>query len=121
MKNGRVIFTGLACLWLLAGCHRNAFPAIKNEKTLQQDCMTLLEKFPEGEIAKDQWPRTVAALKPLKVEREGESIRIWTHQETGQYANGYYVFKDWGMSPPSKGVWIKKTQFPGIYRFETYW
>jgi hypothetical protein len=121
MKSARQILALLSVVLLLAGCGRKAFPSIKDEKTLQQDCMALVDKFPVGEIAKTDWPRSVAALHPVQVEREGESIRIWTHQEDGQYANGYYVFRDWESSPPSKGVWIRKTKFPGIYRFEMYW
>lgn len=121
MKFASHIFAGLTFVLLLAGCNRSGYPTIKDANALQRDCIGLLEKFPVGEIAKDQWPRTVAALGPVQVEREGESIRIWTHQERGRYANGYYVFRDGQLSPPSRGVWIKKTKFTGVYRFEMGW
>jgi len=117
----RRFFAGVASALLLAGCHRSGYPGIKDDGALRRDCVRLLEESPPGEIAPEKWPKTVAALHPLQVQHEGDSIRIWTHKERGKYANGYYVFRDGQSSPPSQGVWIKRTPFVGIYRFEMGW
>ena len=121
MKDARRIFAGMVCGLLLAGCKPSAYPKIKSDETLRQECLHLLEATPVGDIAREKWPKSIAALRPVLVEREENDIRIWTHQERGNYASGYYVFPNSPAAPPSQGVRIKRTQFKGVYRFEQPW
>lgn|GEM_PF-6133172 len=104
---------------LLASCSREVITPLQDGAKLRQDCGRLLEQFPLGEIPKNQWPRSVLNLKPMRVAREQNDIQILIHQEPGKFSGGYYVYLDAQLSPSTQGVWIEKTEFKGIYVFKT--
>jgi hypothetical protein len=105
--------------WLLTACSRETFRKIENGEQLRRDCVELLDKYAGGEIPKGAWPKSVQVLKPMHVTREAENIRILMYQKQGKFAGGYCVFRDVSQAPSTKGVWVQKTAFKGVYRFET--
>jgi hypothetical protein len=105
--------------WLLTACSREAFQKVENGDQLRKDCVGLLEKYTGGEIPKGAWPKSIQALKPIQVTREGGNIRILMYQKPGKFTGGYCVYADANLTPSTKGVWVQKTGFKGVYRFET--
>ncbi len=104
---------------LLTACNRaNDIPPVKNGGGLRADCSILMNSFPEGEIAKNVWPRSVKELEPTRVVREKNAVRIFV--ETEGFRGGYWVSADLQAAPSTQGVWIRKTEFKGIYQFRTY-
>jgi hypothetical protein len=114
----RPFFVGLVFSGLLVGCNRGDLPKLEKGEALRADCATLLNQYPEGEIRKDVWSRSIRDLKPIRVAREKNGIRIFTHE--GDYTGGYCVFPDRQSAPSIQGVWIRKTEFKGIYQFKHY-
>jgi hypothetical protein len=119
LKMAQRCFASLIFSVLFVACNRAAFPPLKNGDALRLDCVLLLEKFPEGEIPNYSWPASIKDLKPVGVVREKDNIKIWLYQERGKFAGGYHVFGDPQFSPSTKGVWIEKTKYKGIYVFKT--
>jgi hypothetical protein len=113
----RLILALLAGSVLLAACHRDPFRPIEDGEGLRQDCASLLERFPVGQIPSAQWPKSIQALKPIEVMREQENIRIWVYRKSGEFAGGYCVYTNALSSPSTKGVWVEKTKQKGVYKF----
>ena len=86
------VFSGL-----LVACNRSDIPKLEKGETLRTDCAILLNQFPEGEIPKNAWPRSVRDLKPIRVAQEKNGIRIFTHE--GNYTGGYCIFPDQRSAP----------------------
>lgn len=107
----------VASLFLVA-CHRAEFPAIKDGAMLRIECGNLMNQFSGGEIPPTNWPRSVKDLKPIRVVREPDAIRIFTHARRGKFTGGYCVFLDSQLTPSTQGVWIQKTEFKGVYIFK---
>jgi hypothetical protein len=113
---GRIFAAAGLSLFLVA-CNRGDLPKLEKGEALRADCAILLNKYPEGEIPKAAWPRSVNDLKSIRVVREKDGIRIFTFEKNGRYTGGYCVFSDPQFAPSTQGVWIRKTEFKGIYQF----
>ncbi|MFN7139040.1 MAG: hypothetical protein ACK4UN_06860 [Limisphaerales bacterium] len=106
-------------LFLLIGCRqKDEMAELKDGHKLLLDCVRLMDQFPSGEISKELWPKSVRDLKPIRVTRERDNIRILVKQESGKYTVGYDVFADPRKSPSAQGVWVQKTKVKGIYIFK---
>jgi hypothetical protein len=92
----------------------SSLPPIGEPAKLVTDCTALAVANPQGDISSSQWPASVAALHPISVQHEGDSIFILTFQKTGQGARGYAV----GKAEPLVGHYAFTQDSPGIYRFE---
>ncbi len=103
---------------LLIACRRDTFPTIQDGPALVQECAALLVQFPEGEIPKAKWPRSIAALHPIRVLRQPDDIQIWLYEQRGKFAGGYDVFANPLLAPSNQGVWVQKTAFKGVYLFK---
>ena len=114
----RNFFPVLVLSLLLAACGRKASTPPVSGEQLRLDCIRLLQ-LPEGEIPKDTWPKSVAELKPLKVERQSDRIAILQRHEDRKFSQGYYVFADPQSSPSTRGVWIQRTEWKGVFIFKT--
>jgi hypothetical protein len=110
----------LFAILMLASCGRSPITKVENGNALRADCVRLLNDMPLGDIEPKQWPRSIQDLKPVRVVREENDIKIWTAQHTPQGSTGYYVFPNVQLSPPTKGIWIEKTEFQGIFIFKSY-
>ena len=118
------IFGTRCVLFLVAlmviGCNRSTdFPPLKNGETLRADCARLIAAYPEGEISSNGWPRSVKALKPIRVLRETNAVRIFVEAPKG-FRGGYWVSPNTQSAPSVRNTWIQKTEFKGIYQFRTY-
>ena len=102
----------------LMACHRQDMADLDSGKQLQIDCVHLMGKVSIGEIPATLWPRSIKDLKPIRVTRQENSIRILTAQERGKFTVGYDVFADGQMSPSTQGVWVQKTKTKGVYIFK---
>lgn len=112
----------LAASLLLVSCGKKAsLPPIKDGQSLRRECVALIQQFPEGTIPSNGWPKAVRALKPIRVTRERDHIRILLRQERGKFAGGYEVFENPELSPPTQGVWVQKTEFRGVYQYRTWY
>jgi hypothetical protein len=116
--NLRGFFLLIGASLLLASCSREVFPPIKEGEALRKDCIHLLEQFPQGDIPKLHWPKSIEAMKPLRVTGEQDHVHILLRREPGKFTVGYDVFADTQSIPSTKGVWIQKTRFKGIYEFK---
>lgn len=119
-RSGRLLFVlALTVGILLVGCGpKKEFAEIKSGETLRLECVLLLQKYRSGEIPKAQWPRSVQELKPIRVTAEQNSVRIWVKRP--KFSGGYQVFAEPQYLPSTKGTWIQKTEFKGIYIFQSY-
>jgi len=111
------IFAVVGLSLFLVGCNRSELPKLEKGEALRVDCAILLDQYPEGEIPKEAWPRSIKDLKPIRVAREKNGLRIFTFEKNGRYTGGYCVFPDPQFVPSTQGVWIRKTEFKGIYQF----
>ena len=119
VKNFQQLYVLFVAGLLLSACNRKAeFSPLKNGEGLRVDCSILMNSFPEGEISKGVWPRSVKDLKPTRVVREKNAVRIFV--EAKQFRGGYWVSPDPQSAPSTQGVWIQKTEFKGIYQFRMY-
>ena len=109
------VFVGFG---LLLGCKPKAMPELENGAKLQQDCITLMGQFASGDIPANLWPRSIKELKPLRVTREENKVRILLRREQGKFTVGYDVFADRTQSPSTQGVWVEKTKVKGVYIFK---
>ncbi|MDB6121402.1 MAG: hypothetical protein JWQ71_395 [Pedosphaera sp.] len=114
----RGLFTLFVASLMLVSCRHDTFPSIKDGDALRNDCIRLLEQFPQSEIPKAGWPRSVQALKPIRVTGRSNHIEILLHQEPGKFTGGYDVFADPQLSPSNQGVWVQKTAVKGVYIFK---
>ncbi|MBA4148234.1 MAG: hypothetical protein H0X66_08960 [Verrucomicrobia bacterium] len=112
----------IGCVGILLGCEPKGdeLADLKDGQKLHQDCVRLMEQFPSGEISKQIWPRSIRELKPIRVTREPNNIRILIKQERGKFTVGYDVFANLQLSPPTQGVWVQKTKTRGVYIFKQY-
>jgi hypothetical protein len=108
----------LVCAVALASCRREELPSIADGSKLQQDCARLMGQFRPGEIPNNALPRSIRDLKPIRVTREQDNIRILVQQERGKFTVGYDIFADVQKSPSTQGVWVQKTKFRGVYIFK---
>jgi len=103
---------------LLVACNHSELPKLEKGEALRADCAILMGKFSEGEIPQDAWPRSVKDLKPTRVVREQNAVRIFVQEKN--FHTGYYVSPNLQAAPSTQGVWIRKTEFKGIYQFRHY-
>ena len=95
MKSLQHFFISVVSCLLLAACNRSTeFPPLKKGEGLRADCAILMSKYPEGEIPKDAWPRSVKELKATRVNREKMFVRIYVPDKRGDLKGGYFVFLD---------------------------
>jgi hypothetical protein len=93
---------------LLLGCNRNPLPQIKDGQKLLQDCTRLHEQFPQGDISKTDWPRSIVVLKPLRVTRGQNDIQIWIHRS----GVCYDVFPNPQFSPSNQRTLVPENRVP---------
>jgi hypothetical protein len=106
-------------LLLAAGCRKSQdLPEVADGFRLQQDCAALLAQLPPGDVPPHAWPKSVAALKPSRVERQPNNIRILLRHNGGKYSVGYDVFANTHLSPSTQGVWVQKTKWKGVWIFK---
>ncbi len=79
----------------------------------------MLEQLPKGPVAKDLWPRSVKALKPIRVELMADRITILLQHEDRRFSMGYDVYADPKTTPSTHGVWIQKTPWKGVFIYKT--
>src|ERR1041384_7018887 len=112
----------LAASLMLVSCGQKAqIPPLKDGQALRQDCIKLMQQFPDGQILSSDWPASVKALKPIAVTRERDCVRILLKQERGKFAGVYAVFENAQLSPSTQGVWVRKTEFKGVYQYRTWY
>jgi len=119
ISSGRFIAALVVISWLTIGCNRSGMAKLENGDALRADCSILMGKYPEGEIPKAAWPRSIKALKATRVVREKMDVQIYLSEKPGNLT-GYYVFLDQQTGPSTRGIWIQKTSFIGIYQFKHY-
>src|SRR4051812_21765462 len=113
-------FAVIVCV-LLLGCSRSVLPQLKNGEGLRADCAILMSKYAEGQpVPKEAWPRSVKDLKATRVDREKTGVRIYVAEKRGDFKGGYCVFLDPQFAPSTQGVWIRKTEYKGIYQFRHF-
>jgi hypothetical protein len=105
--------------WLATGCNRGGVSKLENGDALRADCSILMSKYPGGDIPKGAWPRSIKELKATRVVREKADVKIYVSEKPGNFM-GYYVFLETQSGPPTRGIWIEKTPFKGIYQFKHY-
>ncbi|MDB6029338.1 MAG: hypothetical protein JWM68_5561 [Verrucomicrobiales bacterium] len=110
--------TLLISVELLTACQPKALPELQDGAKLQQDCIRLMGQFAGGDIPANLWPRSIKELKPLRVTREENKVRILFRRERGKFTVGYDVFADGTQSPSTQGVWVQKTKVKGVYMFK---
>jgi hypothetical protein len=118
LNSWRSVLFLLFCSVCLTACQRKEVASIEDGKKLQEDCARLMTQYQAGEIPMKILPRSIKDLKPIRVTREENNIRILLEHERGKFTVGYDVFANLQLSPSTKGVWVQKTKFKGVYIFK---
>ena len=123
------------CL-LQISCGKKQLPSITDPKALQQDCSMLCVEFPTDKtptnapdfdyqhglgirkIPKNQWPASIAALRPYMVCSYQQGIQIWILIGCSD-GGAYYVPADSTSPLPdyraANGFIFEKTEWEGIF------
>jgi hypothetical protein len=102
---------------LLAGCKREALPAIRDGAALRQDCLALCQQLPSGYVPRQKWPASISELNPAKVVYDSNVIEITLRQDTTK-VSGYVVLVEDDTRPSIQYSSIEPTGIKGVYQFE---